>query len=139
MSDLNNSIIGALRDYFLKCPYLKDGKFGVDFLPNDPSYSLDPLPSDPVYRRYVDGGKIYQLEYAFTSKAAYDGDTRTMIDNSFFYQRLSEWVEQQADAGDLPKLEGYIAIGNTVTSSGYLFDADSDLAKYQVQLRLLYE
>lgn len=139
MPDLKDSIIGALREYFLACPYLQGGKFGVDFLPNDPAYSLDPLPSDPVYRQYVDGGKIYQLEYAFTSKAAYDGDARTMIDNSFFYQRLSEWVEQQEEAGNLPELEGYTAIGNTVTSSGYLFDADSDLAKYQVQLRLLYE
>ena len=139
MSALSDSIIGALRDYYLECPYLKDGKFSVDFLRNDPSYSLDPLPSDPVYRQYVDGGKIYQMEYAFTSKAAYDGDARTMIDNSFFYQQLAEWVEQQEDAGNLPNLEGYTAIGNAVTSSGYLFDADSDLAKYQVQLRLLYE
>lgn len=139
MLDRNDSIIGALRNYFLECPYLKDGKFGVDFLPKDPSYSLDPLPSDPVYRRYVDGGKIYQMEYTFTSKEAYDGDTRTMIDNSFFYQKLSEWVEQQEEAENLPVLEGYTAISNIVTSSGYLFDADSDLAKYQVQLRLLYE
>ena len=61
MSALSDSIIGALRTYFLECPYLKDGKFSVDFLPDDPSYSLDPLPSDPVYRQYVDGGKIYQL------------------------------------------------------------------------------
>ena len=139
MSVLNDSIIGALREYFLSCPYLKDGKFSVDFLPNDTSYSIDPLPSDPIYRRYVDGGKIYQLEYTFTSKEAYDGNTRTMIDNSFFYQQLSEWVEKQEETGNLPELEGYHAISNVVTSSGYLFDADSDLAKYQVQLRLLYE
>ena len=139
MSALSDSIMGALRTYFLECPYLKDGQFSVDFLPDDPSYSLDPLPSDPVYRQYVDGGKIYQLEYTFTSKAAYDGDARTMIDNSFFYQQLSEWVEQQEEMDNLPGLEGYTAISNTLISSGYLFDADSDLAKYQVQLRLLYE
>ena len=93
----------------------------------------------PVYKEYVDGGKIYQFQYSFTSKEAYDGDARTMIDNSFFYQNLADWVERQDDEGILPMLEGRQVISNTLMSSYYLFGSDADLAKYQVQLRLLYE
>lgn len=121
------------------CPYLRDGEFNIDYLPNGRSYSLDPIPSEPVYKEYVDGGKIYQFQYSFTSKEAYDGDSRTMIDNSFFYQNLSEWVEQQNNEDILPELKGRQVISNTLMSSYYLFGSDADLAKYQVQLRLLYE
>lgn len=135
----SESVLSALRDYFLKCPFLKDGKFNIDYLPNDIAYSIDPVPADPVYKQYIDGGKVYQLQYSFTSKENYDGDVRTMIDNSFFYQKLCEWVEIQEEEGNLPELEGYMAISNIVTSSYYLFDADADLAKYQIQMRLLYE
>lgn len=135
----NESMIAALRQYFMGCPYLRDGEFNIDYLPNGRSYSLDPIPSDPVYKAYVDGGKIYQFQYSFTSKEAYDGDSRTMIDNSFFYQNLSEWVEQQNNDDILPELKGRQVISNTLMSSYYLFGSDADLAKYQVQLRLLYE
>ena len=68
-----------------------------------------------------------------------NGDARTMIDNSFFYQNLADWVERQDDEGILPMLEGRQVISNTLMSSYYLFGSDADLAKYQVQLRLLYE
>lgn len=133
------SVIGSIRDYFLKCPFLRDGEFNIDYLPDNRAYSLDPLPADPVYKRYVDGGKIYQFQYSFTSKEPYDGDARTMIDNSCFYQNLSDWVEQQDEEGILPDLNGRTVISNTLMSSYYLFDADADLARYQIQLRLLYE
>lgn len=134
-----DSVVGSLRTYFMQCPFLHDGEFNIDYLPDKTAYSLDPIPSAPVYKQYVDGGKIYQFQYSFTSKEAYDGDARTMIDNSCFYQQLSEWVEEQDEEGLLPVLNGHIAISNTLMSSYYLFDSDADLARYQVQLRLLYE
>lgn len=133
-----NSIVQAVRNYFLSCPFLKDGKFNVDYLPGEQSYSIDTLPSDPVYKRYTDGGCIYQYEYTFTSKEAYDGDMRTMVDNSMFYQSLMEWIETQNDTGNLPEIENRNVLGNRVTSNGYLFSVDSDMAQYQMQFRLLY-
>lgn len=135
----NESILAALREYYMQCPLLKEGKFNIDYLSNDMAYSLETLPADPVYKQYVDGGKVYQLEYAFTSKASFDGHVRTMIDNSYFYQRLSEWIEEQNDKEILPELVGKRAISNRLETSGYLIDADADLGKYQIQLRLLYE
>ena len=111
----------------------------MDYLPDEMAYSIDTLPTDPVYKEYVDGGKIYQLEYAFTSKEPCDGNTLTMLGNTQFYQQLSSWVEEQDDAEELPELLGYHAISNRVISSGYLYDADADLGKYQIQMRLLYQ
>ncbi|MEG0989164.1 MAG: hypothetical protein RSG54_10615 [Clostridium sp.] len=133
-----NSIVQAVRTYFLGCPFLKDGKFNIDYLPGEQSYSIDALPSNPVYKRYTDGGCIYQYEYTFTSKEAYDGDMRTTMDNSMFYQKLMEWIEQQNDTGKLPEVKGHNVLANHVTSNGYLFSVDSDMAQYQMQFRLLY-
>ena len=101
----------------MQCPFLHDGEFNIDYLPNSRAYSLDPIPADPVYKEYVDGGKVYQFQYSFTSKEGYDGDARTMIDNSYFYQNLSNWVEDQNDNDILPELEGYSAISNVMISS----------------------
>lgn len=138
MSQENSSIVEAVRAFFLGCPFLKDGRFNINYLPNEQSYSIDTLPSDPVYKRYADGGCIYQYEYVFTSKEAYDGDTRTLIDNSRFYQDLMTWVEEQDAAGNQPTIAGHNVLSNRVTSSGYLFSVDTDLAQYQMQFRLLY-
>ncbi|MEG0688827.1 MAG: hypothetical protein RR466_09070, partial [Hungatella sp.] len=131
-----HSIVRAVRNYFLGCPFLKDGKFNIDYLPGEQSYSIDTMPSDPVYKRYTDGGCIYQYEYTFTSKEAYDGDMRTMVDNSMFYQRLMEWIETQEDTGNLPEIAERNVLANRVTSNGYLFSVDSDMAQYQMQFRL---
>lgn len=133
-----NSVVQAVREYFKDCPFLKDGKFNIDYLQDKQSYSIDTLPSDPVYKRYTDGGCIYQYEYTFTSKEAYDGDMRTMVDNSMFYQKLMEWVERQNESGNLPEIAEKNVLANRVTSSGYLFGIDTDLAQYQMQFRLLY-
>ena len=116
----NESVIAALRQYFMSCPYLRDGEFNIDYLPDSRSYSLDPIPAEPVYKEYVDGGKIYQFQYSFTSKEAYDGDARTMIDNSFFYQNLADWVERQDDEGILPMLEAVSYTHLTLPTTPYV-------------------
>lgn len=138
MSQEKDSIVEAVREFFRGCPFLKNGRFNISYLPNEQSYSIDTLPSDPVYKRYTDGGCIYQYEYVFTSKEAYDGDARTLIDNSRFYQDLMAWAEEQDAAGNQPEITGHNVLSNRVTSSGYLFSVDTDLAQYQMQFRLLY-
>ena len=113
-------IIESIRDYLLTCDFLKDGKVNIDYLPDEMAYSIDPIGGDPIYRRYVDGDALRQFQFAITSKEAYDGDARTGIENSEFYQFLQEWIVD-------------------VQMSGYLFSMDSELGKYQIQCRLIYK
>lgn len=130
------AVIESIREWFLNCPLLdEDYPLGIDYLPDVKSYSIDTLPTSPVYKQYVDGGKLYQYDFTFTSKEAFDGDTRTMIDNSEFYRALSEWVA----AAELPKLDGHRACWIEETTHGYLFTADTDLARYQAQFKLIYK
>ena len=129
----------AIRDYMLKCPLLKKGHLNVDYLGTDATeYSIDALPCDPIIKRYVDGSTIRQYQFAFTSINEYGSDYRDNIQNSDFYEELALWIEQQNDKGEFPN----ISLGNPyqieTTSSGYLFSNESETARYQIQLRILY-
>ena len=66
------SIIEAVRNYIASCPLLKDGRIlGVDRIGADAiEYSIDVLPCEPVLKTYVDGSKIKQFQFAFSSREA---------------------------------------------------------------------
>ena len=134
-----STIVENVRNWMQTCPLLdEDRTFLVDYLPDALAYSIDVLPVDPVYRRYVDGGALYRFEFAFTTKEAFDGDMRTLFDNSAFSENLSAWVREQSRIGNLPVMEGHTARWVEVIASGYLITADTDLAQYQSQFRLVY-
>lgn len=137
----NKLIIESLRNYFVSCKLLKGGKLNIDFLGHSREYSIDPLPASPILKRYVDGGTVRQFQFAFTSKDKFDGSALTGIENSGFYQQLSEWVESNNKNAVLPDMNSskHIPITVEIMSSGYLFDMDADYARYQIQCRLIYE
>ena len=135
----NKPIIASIREYVLACPFLKDGKVNIDYLPDEMAYSIDPIGGDPIYKRYTDGKCIRQFQFSLTSKEAYDGDARTGIENSGFYQYFEEWVEQNNMNDILPELEGHVPIRVDVLLSGFLFSMDAEFGRYQLQCRLLYE
>ena len=125
----NKPIIASIREYVLACPFLKGGKVNIDYLPDEMAYSVDPI-----------GGKcIRQFPFSLTSKEAYDGDARTGIENSGFYQYFEEWVEQNNMNDILPELEGHTPIRVDVLLSGFLFSMDAEFGRYQLQCRLIYE
>ncbi|HJB19816.1 MAG TPA: hypothetical protein H9782_11275 [Candidatus Bariatricus faecipullorum] len=131
-------IIESIRDYILSCPFLKDGKVNVDYLPDEMAYSIDPVGGDPVYKQYTDGTCLKQFQFSLLSKEAYDGDARTGIANSGFYQFFEEWIERNNMNDIFPKLEGHTAARVDVLQSGYLFSTEADLGRYQIICRLIY-
>lgn len=132
-------IIESIRDYILSCDFLKDGKVNIDYLPDEMAYSIDPVGADPVYKRYVDGSCLKQFQFSLISKEAYDGDARTGIANSGFYQRFEEWIEENNANNIFPVLEGHLSIRIDVLQSGYLFSTEADLGRYQIICRLIYK
>lgn len=134
-------IIKEIRKYFLKCPLIDEhAKINVDFLGVDSvEYTIDPVPADSLIKKYVDGGKLKQYLFVFGSREYYGDDTLQNMDNSGFYQVFSEWIEEQNEIGNLPKLNGdKQALKIETLTSGYLFDASEKNARYQIQLRLTY-
>ena len=132
-------IIESIRDYILTCDFLKEGKVNIDYLPDEMSYSIEPIGGDPVYKCYTDGTCMKQFQFALMSTEAYDGDARTAIAASGFYQFFEEWIEKNNMNDIYPELEGHSPVRIDVLQSGYLFSTEADLGKYQIQCRLIYE
>lgn len=132
-------IIDSIRDYILTCDFLREGKVNIDYLPNEMAYSIEPIGGDPIYKRYVDGSVLKQFQFALMSVEVYDGDARTAIAASGFYQFFEEWIESNNMNDIYPELEGHEPVRVDVMQSGYLFSAEADLGRYQIQCRLIYE
>ena len=139
MQDGKKPIIQSIRDYVMTYPDIDDRKINIDYLGNGMEYSIDPIGADPIYKRYVDGSYLKQFQFAFTSKEAYDGDARTGIVNSGFYQAFEEWVEKNNTNDILPELDEHKAVKVEVLQSGFLFSTEADLGRYQMICRLIYE
>ena len=55
-----------------------------------------------------------------------------------FYEKLATWIEEQNEKGILPNIELGDPQEIEVMSCGYLFSNESETARYQIQLRILY-
>jgi len=134
-------IIEKIREYFLSCPILDEyARLNIDFLGVEPTqYTIEGQPVDPVIQKYVDGGILKQYVFVFGSREYYGADVLQNIENSGFYERFSNWLDEQSEKGNLPKLEGgKKALKIEALTTGYLFNASEDNARYQIQCRLIY-
>ena len=61
--------IEAIRKYFDKCPLLdENARINVDYIGNEAvEYAIYSEPINPIYKEYVDGGKIKQFGFTFTT------------------------------------------------------------------------
>ena len=130
-----------LRDYFAECPLLQDGKLIFDYLGIEPvEYTIETVPTEPIFKKYVDGSTIRQYPFVFASRESFGANVWGNIDTADFYEKLSNWVESQSNLRNLPNFdeEYRYSISLEVTSSGYVFQEDTDNARYQIQLVLKY-
>ena len=139
MQQESKPIIQSIRDYILTCDFLREGRVNIDYLPDEMAYSIEPIGGDPIYKRYMDGTCLKQFQFALMSTEAYDGDARTAIAASGFYQFFEEWIESNNMKDIYPDLDKHIPIRIDVIQSGYLFSTEADLGRYQIQCRLIYQ
>lgn len=130
------SIIKAIRKYIAECPYLHDGKIGVDYLENEMAYSIEPSPVSPKDTDFIDGSGIKQFAFILASRESYGQETIQNILNTEFYEDFSNWIEENNMNGVLPEIEGIETI--ECLSTGYAYQTGIDTARYQIQLRITY-
>lgn len=134
-------IIESIRDYIYEFPELSENCWLlIDYLGDKAvEYTVEAVPCDPVYKTYVDGEKVKQFLFVFASREYFSADINTCIDNLHFYEKFEEWIEDNNDAGILPDLDDKIPVSIEVLTRGYVLSADEETARYQIQLRLIYE
>ena len=134
------SIVQALRDYFLTCPLLGRYAVGVDWLPDHGiAFSVDPSPGSAVIQRYVGGDSIRQYLFVLRSIQGYGADVLQNLGNCGLFEALAEWMETQTRSRQLPNLgAGRTALALEAQSTGYLMTGGPDAGQYQIQCRLVY-
>ena len=135
-----DSIIEGITNFFLKCPLLKDGAFRVDALGDSAvEYTIETGIFTPVVTTYVNGDTERIYQFNFGSREFYSMDRIQNIENSAFYEKFSNWVEEQNWNENFPEMpEKCYPRALTVLSPGYLFDGAMKNARYQIQLQLEY-
>lgn len=134
------TIIECIWDYVMTFPELKDGALLVDCLGSEPiGYTVETVPTDPIYKRYTDGSCIKQFLFIFASREYYGEDVIQNIENLGFYEHFADWIDSNNNSGLLPDLDGRTPVSIEVLTGGYAFNAENSTARYQIQLRLLYE
>lgn len=137
-------IIKALRDYIRTCPHLDTFnnaiRVNVNYLePDADTYSIEEVPINPIVKKYVNGDSIRQYAFIFTSREPYGVDIFQNIDNSGFYEKFADWIENNNDNEIFPLLDnGLKPLSIEVTTTGYAFEVTNDTAQFQIQLRLKY-
>ncbi|MCI1966864.1 MAG: hypothetical protein LKJ17_12150 [Oscillospiraceae bacterium] len=135
-----DTIIQALREYFLTCPLMGKSKINVDFLPEKGiEYSIDTTPATEIIKRYVNGDTRRQYLFVIRSVNDYGSDALQNVANSGFYEQLAAWLEEQTNAENFPQLPpGMEPESIEAQSTGYLFTAGPKSGRYQIQCRLIY-
>lgn len=134
-------LIECIRNYILRFPELKDGYLLVDILGEKPiEYTIETVPCAPVVRKYTDGSCMKQFLFIFASREFFSEDVAQNIENLGFYEKFEDWIKEQNDEGILPDLgDDREPVSIEVLTGGYAFEADTNTARYQIQLRLTYE
>ena len=138
-----SSVIAAVRDFILMCPYLKefDDAFAnveLDKLEEDATnYMVASVPAEPVVKRYTNGDTIRRVVFYFSSRVFY-GNVEN-VDTSEFYELFSEWLEDCTKNNNLPSLSSdKTPLKIKATTDGYLVNAETHTAQYQIQCEFIY-
>ena len=134
------TVIENVRNWLKTYPEL-EGRIDVDFLDSEvDTYSIDTIPCEEVLKRYKDGSTVKQFQFAISSRRYYEQNIEQNISNLEFFERLTAWVEDQAQLRNLPTMDGgRTAQKMIVTSTAYPFDvSENGRARYQMQMRLEY-
>ena len=134
MADASTAIMNSVVEFFRECPVLnEDGTFSVDTLPEKTlNYAFSYVPSTRVRKTYLDGSTVRQFNFTLSSNEIFDQETAVNLQNSAFYDQLSDWVEDQT----LPN--GMKAQHLYVTLPGHLESTNGKTARYSIQMQLVY-
>jgi len=137
------SIISAVKTYMLTYSSLDAGApMWVDFLGTNPTqYAIVPLPGPKVVAWYLHGGSMREFPFAFQSMQS-TADELERLENSGFYEALSDWFETQTKVGTLPTSLGTGRTATAIEAIGWAFlyeQGESATGVYQINCKLSYE
>ena len=134
----------SLREWFRSCPaILAANRFRVDFLNESPTeYALYATPSTLRYHENIIGEEVLDeiqvQNFILASKEPYGADVNQNLRNLTFYNDVMTWITEQNINRNFPTWEGGEVKSILPTLTPYVSQYGSNVAKYQIQLRIKY-
>jgi hypothetical protein len=131
-------MITQIREYIASLSIINQfAQINVDFLGEKPTeYVIEPIPVSQVLRTYMDGSSLNQYVFQFGSLEYYGSDVIENMQNSTFYETLTNCIQNNNRLGILPSIEGIQSI--EVLNIGTIQNTTTDSAKYAIQMRITY-
>ena len=130
------SKIQLIKEFIESCPLLKNGKVNVDYIKDKPqSYSIDETPAITVLIKYPDGGSRNQILFDFSIQASFSALEN--IKNSKFCDDFTEWIKEQDNKENLPKMDGICWI--KCLGRGTILQTTDSTAIYVIPMQVVYE
>lgn len=132
-------MIEKIRQYLIENKIVDENcRINVDFLGEEPTeFSIVPIAVDPILKKYIDGSSLRQYQFQLISCNYYGADVMQNIANSTFYENLYNLIEENNDAGILPKIKGIESI--ECLNNGAILDVTTNTARYSIQMKITYE
>jgi hypothetical protein len=140
---MTDSILEGVKAFFVdnaSSAGLETGALiGVDFLgPDLVGYSIVTMPG-ATKEQYLSGGSSRTFPFALQAALSTADDT-ARVENGGFFEALSDWLDEQNEADNLPTLPtGKTADKLEALDCGYLYqEGTSGTSIYQILARLTY-
>ena len=116
---------------------MQKGRIVADYLGSDINdYSIIKSPVNPVVTKYRGGGSLRQIAFDFVVQAPISSRNIDNLANSKFGEDLINWVEEQDDNRNLPKISNIQHI--QCTSPSYILQRTNTQAIYLIQINCTY-
>lgn len=139
-------MIESIKDYIKECPCLDElANININYLEDIPnSFSIEEEPREDIVitKQYLDGCIEKEFHFILACMFTYNASLETNIQNSGFLEKFEEWIEDNNMNDIMPRLRsGLNPVSIMITKNGYLsiVSGTSDMAKYQIHLKLIYE
>lgn len=130
------SKIELIKEFIETCPLLKNGKVNVDYIKEKAgSYSIDETPATTVLIQYPDGGSRNQILFDFSIQASFSALEN--IKNSKFCDDFTEWIKEQDNKENLPKIGGICWI--KCLGRGTILQTTDSTAIYVIPMQVVYD
>lgn len=135
-------MIEKIRDYIAECPYLDEfTKVNVNYLVDKVNaYSVNEDSGySPVLEPRIYGNDEMQFLFSFDAKFYWNEETENNIDNSKFFEKFRDWLEDNNSKGKYPEIEGIEPLTIGAITNGFIYATNSDEAIYRISCSFTYE
>lgn len=135
-------MIEKIRDYIAECPHLDEfTKVNVNYLVDKVNaYSVNEDSGyNPIIEPRIYGNDEMQFLFSFDAKFYWNEETENNIDNSKFFEKFRDWLEDNNSKGKYPKIDGIEPLTIGAITNGFIYATNSDEAIYRISCSFTYE